>query len=108
MLSRSRTTGKGNCRSRTAQSLHGWPGVTFHLRKMTKSLAVPNPFVAGSPINLQLSVKDSKKYASTGGWGYAQFKDGKPASEAVHETCAPCHVPAKAHDFVYTYYSPSP
>jgi hypothetical protein len=65
-------------------------------------------FVAGSPINLQLSVKDSRKYASTGGWGYAQFKDGKPASEAVHETCAPCHVPAKAHDFVYTYYSPSP
>jgi hypothetical protein len=65
-------------------------------------------FVAGSPINLQLSVKDSKKYASTGGWGYAQFKDGKPASEAIHETCAPCHQPAKARDFVYTQYSPSP
>jgi hypothetical protein len=68
----------------------------------------PQSFVAGSPINLQLSVKDSRKYASTGGWGYAQFKDGKPASEAVHETCAPCHQPAKAHDFVFTRYSPSP
>jgi hypothetical protein len=65
-------------------------------------------FVAGSPINLQLLVKDSRKYASTAGWGYAQFKDGKPASEAVHETCAPCHQPAKAFDFVYTHYSPSP
>lgn len=65
-------------------------------------------FVAGPPVNLQLSVKDSKKYAATGGWGYAQFKEGKPASEAIHETCAPCHVPAKAHDFVYTSYSPSP
>jgi hypothetical protein len=53
-------------------------------------------------------VKDSVKYASTGGWGFAQFKDGKPADEAVHQTCAPCHVPAKANDFVFTRYSPSP
>src|SRR5208282_6514026 len=37
-------------------------------------------FVAGSAPDwyLQFMVKDSKKYASTGGWGYAQFnKDGK-------------------------------
>ena len=65
-------------------------------------------FVAGRPINLQLEVKDSKKYGSTGGWGFAQFKDGKPADEAVHETCFPCHELAKASDFVFTHYSPSP
>jgi hypothetical protein len=65
-------------------------------------------FVAGDPINLQFSVKDSRKYASTGGWGFAQFKDGKPADEAVHKTCFACHVPAKANDFVFTHYSPSP
>jgi len=35
-------------------------------------------FVAGPPINVQFMVKDSKKYASTGGWGFAQFNDGKP------------------------------
>src|SRR5215472_1945973 len=35
-------------------------------------------FVAGSPTNVQFMVKDSKKYAATGGWGFAQFKDGKP------------------------------
>jgi hypothetical protein len=65
-------------------------------------------FVAGSPINLQVMVKDSKKYAATGGWGFAQFKDGKPADEAVLKTCFPCHEPAKARDFVFTRYSPSP
>jgi Cytochrome P460 len=65
-------------------------------------------FVAGSPINVQFSVKDSKKWASTGGWGFAQFKDGKPAGEALLKTCAPCHAPAKANDFVFTHYSPSP
>ena len=65
-------------------------------------------FVAGAPINLQLMVKDSRKYATTGGWGFAQFNEGKPADEAVHKTCFPCHEPAKARDFVYTHYSPSP
>jgi hypothetical protein len=65
-------------------------------------------FVAGPPINLQLSVKDSRKYASTGGWGFAQFKDGKPADVAAHKTCFACHEPAKARDFVFTRYAPSP
>src|SRR6202522_3438696 len=50
-------------------------------------------FVAGAPINIQLMVKDSKKYAATGGWGFAQFTDGKPADEALHKTCFPCHEP---------------
>ena len=63
-------------------------------------------FVAGPPINIQLMVKDSRKYAATGGWGFAQFKDGKPADEALHKTCFPCHEPAKARDFVFTRYAP--
>src|SRR5271169_2780121 len=66
-------------------------------------------FVPGSAADwyLQLMVKDSRKYAATGGWGFAQFdKDGKPADEAMHKTCFPCHEPAKASDFVFTHYSP--
>jgi hypothetical protein len=66
-------------------------------------------FVAGPPPvwYLQFMVKDSKKYAATGGWGYAQFdKDGKPADEAKHQTCFPCHVPVQARDYVFTRYAP--
>jgi hypothetical protein len=66
-------------------------------------------FVAGSPPvwYLQFMVKDSKKYAATGGWGYAQFdKDGSPADEAKHETCFPCHAPVKDRDYVFTRYAP--
>jgi hypothetical protein len=63
-------------------------------------------FVAGSPTNVQLMVKDSRKYAATGGWGFAQFKDGKPADEALHKTCFPCHEPVKARDSVFTHYAP--
>jgi hypothetical protein len=66
-------------------------------------------FVAGDPPEwyLQFMVKDSKKYAATGGWGYAQFdKDGKPAAEAKLKTCYPCHEPIRARDFVFTKYTP--
>ena len=65
-------------------------------------------FVAGSPTNVQFMVKDSKKYASTGGWGYAQFKDGKPDPKADLKTCFPCHVPIKARDYLFTQYAPTP
>jgi hypothetical protein len=75
-----------------------------------KVLAGPFPgaqsFVVGSPVNVQFMVKDSQKYAATGGWGYADFTDGKPASEALHKTCFPCHVPAKDRDYVFTRYAP--
>jgi hypothetical protein len=63
-------------------------------------------FVAGPPINVQLMVKDSKKYAATSGWGFAQFKDGKPDPAAALNTCFSCHEPAKARDFVFTHYAP--
>jgi hypothetical protein len=63
-------------------------------------------FVAGAPINIQFMVKDSVKYVTTGGWGFAQFKDGKPADETVLKTCFPCHEPFKVRDLVFTHYSP--
>ena len=53
----------------------------------------PSPIFRGRAPHerVQFMVKDSKKYASTGGWGFAQFNDGKPADEAVLKTCFPCH-----------------
>jgi hypothetical protein len=46
-------------------------------------------------VNVQFMVKDSKKYAATGGWGFADFTDGKagrqgPARDLLslpHEHC---------------------
>ncbi len=65
-------------------------------------------FVAGPAVNVQLMVKDSKKYAATGGWGFGDFKDGKPGDEALHKTCFPCHQPANDHDFVFAHYAGTP
>ncbi len=75
-----------------------------------KVLAGPFPgaqsFVVGSPVNVQFMVKDSKKYAATGGWGFADFTGGKPGDKALHETCFACHTPAKDRDYVFTRYAP--
>ena len=65
-------------------------------------------FIAGSGVNVQFMVKDSKKYASTGGWGFADFTNGKPGNEALHKTCFACHQPAKDGDYVFTHYAPTP
>ena len=65
-------------------------------------------FVIGSAVNVQFMVKDSKKYAATGGWGFADFTKGKPGDQKLHEACFPCHGPAKDHDFVFTHYAPTP
>jgi hypothetical protein len=63
-------------------------------------------FVAGAPKNgVQFMVKDSKKYASTGGWGYGHFDNGKSADEAVLKKCFPCHQAISGRDFVFTRYS---
>ena len=63
---------------------------------------------AGSAVNVQFMVKDSKKYAASGGWGYADFTNGKPGDQPLHEKCFPCHVPAKDRDYVFTHYAPTP
>jgi len=66
----------------------------------------PQSFVPGPPTNVQFMVKDSKKYASTGGWGFGHFnKDGTPGTDAQLKTCFPCHAKA-SRDFVFTRYAP--
>lgn len=63
---------------------------------------------AGSAVNVQFMIKDSKRYAETGGWGYGDFTNGKPGDQALHEKCFSCHVPAKDHDYIFTRYAPTP
>ena len=63
-------------------------------------------FVPGAPTNVQFMVKDSKKYAATGGWGFGHFQDGKPAAAASMKSCFPCHEKATGSDLVFTRYAP--
>jgi hypothetical protein len=70
--------------------------------------ALLQSFVPGAAVNVQFMVKDSKKYSATGGWGFADFTNGKPGNQALHETCFSCHQPARERDYVFTRHPPRP
>jgi hypothetical protein len=75
--------------------------------KQVPSAEFNGAFVPGHTTTVQVMVKDSKKYRSTGGWGFGRFIDGKPVDEAQHQTCFACHeANVKEHDFVFTKYAP--
>lgn len=67
----------------------------------------PQSFVAGEPTNVQIEVKDRRRYAATGGWGYGQFEDGRANPDAsLMRTCFACHAKLPpSDDFIFTTYS---
>jgi len=83
-----------------------FPDGTVLAKLAWKHVPVPyvqGAFVTGAATTVQIMVKDSKKYASTGGWGFGRFINGKPVDEAQHRTCFACHeAHAADHDFVFT------
>jgi hypothetical protein len=58
---------------------------------------------------LGIMVKDKKKYASTGGWGFELWLGGDPNKAVVTDPvkmCFECHQPKKDQDYVYSTYIP--
>ena len=77
------------------------------------------PLQPGTQRDVDFMVKDSKKFADSGGWGYAVFLydaatgtfvpgglDAKPPQGNDAKCGAACHTIAKAKDFVFTEYAP--
>jgi len=63
--------------------------------------------VPGQATTVQVMVKDSRRYASTGGWGFGRFINGVPADIGQHQTCFACHqARVKNHDYVFTRLAP--
>jgi len=72
-----------------------------------KAFGRDQSFVAGAPTNIQFMVKNSKRYAATGGWGFGHFNsDRKTVDDAFMKTCVPCHQKIKERDLVFTRYAP--
>lgn len=61
--------------------------------------SVPGEFTAAEAM-----VKDSKKYAETGGWGFGiwEGKTLKMYDQEKSAACFACHLPMKDNDYVYT------
>src|SRR6202140_3576782 len=64
-----------------------------------KVFGQPQSFVPGAPTNIQFMVKDSKKFAATGGWGFGHFAGGKPGDATFMKSCFPSHEKAKGSEF---------
>lgn len=66
-----------------------------------KAATVPGRFV-----HAEFMLKDSSKYAATGGWGYARWlgKEQKPYGKdaGFSQECYSCHTPVKNNDYVFT------
>jgi len=66
-------------------------------------------YVEGNRKGVAVMVKDAKKYASTGGWGFQFFAGGDPKKPFVTDAakqCFECHQPKKDQDYVYSNYIP--
>jgi Cytochrome P460 len=77
----------------------------------------PDATVPGDLLNVDFMVKDSKRFADSGGWGYAVFdynassdtftpgtKAGTPPQGNDAKCGFACHTKAKARDYVFTEY----
>jgi len=77
----------------------------------------PEATVPGNLLNVDFMVKDSKRFADSGGWGYAVFDYNATSDKFTPGTTAgtppqgndakcgfACHTKAKARDYVFTEY----
>jgi hypothetical protein len=71
-----------------------------------------NADLEGAKKAVTVMVKDSKKYATTGGWGFQVWAGGDPSKPQLPDlahsvtACFACHTPQKAQDYTFSTYIP--
>lgn len=87
-----------------------WPDGAILAKIVWKDSTHPNwekAIVPGAFVHAEFMIKDAKKYAATGGWGYARWlgADQKPYGKDanVAQECVACHTPVKTNDYVFTH-----
>ena len=86
-----------------------YPNGTRFVIDLHDFAVVDGAYVEGAVKGLALMEKDSKKYASTGGWGFQFWAGGDRRSRSSRmptKQCFECHQPKKAQDYVYSTYIP--
>ncbi len=66
----------------------------------------PTALVPDEFVQAEFMIKDAKKYAATGGWGFARWlgAEQKPYGKDANfvAECFGCHTPVKNNDYVFT------
>jgi Cytochrome P460 len=69
-------------------------------------------YVEGNKKAVPVMVKNAKKYAATGGWGFQVWAGGDPSKPLLPDpahaelACFACHTPQKAQDYTFSTYIP--
>ncbi len=89
-----------------------WPDGTILGKIVWKDTTLAHWKRAVTPgrfVHVEFMLKDSKKYASTYGWGWARWlgTEQKPFTKGP-QTCISCHTPVRDSDWVFTRPAPLP
>jgi hypothetical protein len=109
------------CSYETYQRTNSFPEGTIFFKELQLTLPQQNPdgsrtepsgrgYFPGPYNGADVTVKDSKKYANSGGWGYYNFNHHEPkaptAKVKAKEECAYCHIASAKKDEVWTQFYP--
>jgi hypothetical protein len=88
-----------------------YPDRSMFVTDLHDFMVTDGSYVEGARKGVAVMVKDSKKFASTGGWGFQFFagpdpKTAKPVVTDPVKSCFECHVPKKDQGYVYSTYIP--
>ena len=98
-----------------SNNINPWPDGAILGKMVWKETTLPSwgkAIVPGEFVHVEFMKKDSNKYPSTGGWGFARWKgmELKPygQNESFVFECFGCHTPVKESDYVFTHTSTMP
>lgn len=88
--------------------INPWPdGTIFAKTAWVQQVDANGDTRSGAFIQVEFMIKDSAKYASTKGWGYARWRgmDLKPYGKDADfaNECVGCHNPVRRNDYVYSF-----
>src|SRR6201987_6167685 len=86
-----------------------YPDKTVLLIDLHEFTISDGSYVEGPRKATAIMLKDRKRYASTGGWGFQAWAGGDSAKPLVTDAtnqCFACHQPKKDQDYVYSTYIP--
>jgi mono/diheme cytochrome c family protein len=88
-------------------NISSWPdGTRFAKVAWQQELGEDGLIHPGKFVQVELMVKDARRYMDTDGWGWGRWRglDLKPYGEDAHFVgeCTGCHLPVRGNDYVYT------
>jgi hypothetical protein len=88
-------------------NISSWPdGTRFAKVAWQQEMGADGLIHPGKFVQVELMVKDARRYKDTDGWGWGRWRDLdlKPYGKDAHfvDECTGCHMPVRGNDYVYT------